>query len=122
MFESLTFSSDASWIPVADAIAKASLLFGAAGLVSFVLRRRSAAARHMIWTLALVGVLVLPVLSIALPRWQLPILTLKADIAPLAASNYQLPTPSSRLPVASSQLSVGPVLTGNWEPGTGNFG
>ena len=108
MFESLTFSSGASWISVADAIAKASLLFAAAGLVSFVLRRQSAAARHMIWTLALVSVLVLPALSIALPRWQLPILTLKGDISPLPAFGYQLPAPSSRMPVASSQLKHTP--------------
>jgi HEAT repeat protein/beta-lactamase regulating signal transducer with metallopeptidase domain len=108
MFESLTSSSGAWWIPVADAIAKASLLLIAAGLVSFVLRRRSAAARHMIWTLALVSVLVLPALTIALPRWRLPLLTLKGDASPLHAATYQLPAPSSRLPVASSQLQRAP--------------
>jgi HEAT repeat protein/beta-lactamase regulating signal transducer with metallopeptidase domain len=111
MFESLTISSGASWIPAADAIAKASLLFAAAGLGSLVLRRRSAAARHMIWTLALVGVLVLPALSIALPHWQLPILTLKGDTAPLPASSYQLPAPSSRLPVGSSQSKRTPSVS-----------
>jgi HEAT repeat protein/beta-lactamase regulating signal transducer with metallopeptidase domain len=108
MFESLSFSSGASWMPVADAIAKASLLFAAAGVVSFVLRRRSAAARHMIWTLALASVLVLPALSIAMPRWQLPILTLKGESSPLPASSYQLPAPSSPLPVASSELKRTP--------------
>ena len=104
MFESLTFSSGASWIPVADAIAKASLLFAGAGLVSFVLRRGSAAARHMIWTLALLSVLVLPALSLALPRWQLPIVTLPGETSTLPAASYQLPAPSSQFPVASSQL------------------
>ena len=42
-----------AWIGVADAIIKATLLFLAAGAASFLLRRRSAALRHMIWTLAL---------------------------------------------------------------------
>src|SRR5258705_1942912 len=102
MFD-LSIASGAAWLSVADAIAKATLLFAAAGLGSFVLRRRSAAARHMIWTLALVGVLVLPALSLALPHWQLPILTLEGDTAPLPASSSQLPAPSSRLPVGSSQ-------------------
>ena len=102
MFESLSFSSGASWIPVADAIAKASLLFAAAGLVSFVLRRGSAAARHMIWTLAMVSVLVLPALSIALPRWQLPILTLRGDTSQ-PASSYQLPAHRSTLPAPSME-------------------
>ena len=65
-----------SWIAPADAILKATLIFAAAGLVSFCLRRRSAAVRHMIWTLALVSVLVLPPLSLALPRWQVSLVTI----------------------------------------------
>lgn len=85
------------WLSVADAIAKATLLFAAAGFASFMLRRRSAAARHMIWTLALVSVLVLPVLSIALPRWQLPIVTLETD-----ASRSQPPAPSVQRPAHRS--------------------
>jgi HEAT repeat protein/beta-lactamase regulating signal transducer with metallopeptidase domain len=68
--------SGAAWVPLADAIAKATLLFGAAGVISALLRRASAATRHMVWTLALLSALVLPVLSLALPRWQLPIVTL----------------------------------------------
>src|SRR5256885_754522 len=65
------FASDlgTSWISVVDVVVKATLLFVSAGLVSFLLRRRSAALRHIIWTLALAGVLVLPMLSMALPRW-----------------------------------------------------
>lgn len=108
MFESLSLSSGASWIPVADAIAKASLLFAAAGLLSFVLRRRSAAARHTMWTLALLSVLVLPALSLALPRWQLPIITVHGDSAALPASDAQIPARSARLPVASSLLNRAP--------------
>lgn len=111
MFESLSYSAGASWISVADAIAKASLLFAAAGLVAFVLRRGSAAARHMIWTLALLSVLVLPALSMALPRWQLPLLTLERESPQLSASSSQLPAPSSRLPGVSSQLKRTPSVS-----------
>ena len=68
MFDLLSITSGAAWLPVADAVAKATLLFAAAGLTSFALRRRSAAARHMIWTLTLLSVLILPVLSVALPH------------------------------------------------------
>ena len=84
-------STGAAWMPIADAIAKATLLFAVAGVVSFVLRRGSAAARHMVWTLALISVLVLPVLSLALPRWQLSLVTLHAGsepaLSPLAAAD-----------------------------------
>jgi HEAT repeat protein/beta-lactamase regulating signal transducer with metallopeptidase domain len=99
------FSGDVgtSWIGVADAIVKATLLFLAAGLASFLLRRRSAALRHMIWTLALASVLVLPVLSIALPRWQWNLVTVES--ASQLASSYQLPATSSRAPASSSVVA-----------------
>src|SRR5918999_3267017 len=59
----------ALWIAV-----KASMVLGAAALVQVVLRRRaSAAARHLIWTLATLGVLGLPALSLLAPRWDVTI-------------------------------------------------
>ena len=38
-----------------------------------VLRRASASARHFVWTLGLLSALVAPAFSLALPRWELPI-------------------------------------------------
>src|SRR3954454_11681426 len=96
-----------SWIAVADGVAKATIIFLTAGLASFLLRGRSAAMRHMVWTLALVGVLILPALSIALPRWQLDLVTIEsASSFPLPASSSRLPASSSQLPASSSQLSA----------------
>ncbi len=49
---------------------KASVLLAAAALVQAVLYRRlSAAMRHLVWTLAVAGLLLLPILSLALPEW-----------------------------------------------------
>src|SRR3954452_7790296 len=63
--------------------------------------------RHMVWTLALVGVLILPALSFALPRWQLDLVTIEsASSSPLPASSSRLPASSSQLPASSSQLSA----------------
>ncbi len=111
-----------SWIPVADAIGKATLLFLAAGLASFVLRRRSAALRHMVWTLALASVLVLPVLSIALPHWEWNLVTIERESSSVAsyvlpaiqpgaerrepAANSRTPAAVSPEPRASSQPHV----------------
>ena len=51
---------------------KSSLLLIAAGLVHVVLRKRvSAASRHLLWTLAICGLLALPVFSGMLPAWTL---------------------------------------------------
>jgi HEAT repeat protein/beta-lactamase regulating signal transducer with metallopeptidase domain len=76
-----------SWLPVADAVVKATLLLAVAAVASTALRQASAALRHLIWTLALCGALALPVLAIALPRWQLPLLTVAspAELTPAAA-------------------------------------
>jgi HEAT repeat protein/beta-lactamase regulating signal transducer with metallopeptidase domain len=86
-----TLFSGSDWMPLADAIAKATILLAAAGLVSFALRHASAAARHLVWTLALTSALVLPVLSFALPRWQLTIVTLETP----AATPAVVDTPSA---------------------------
>jgi len=72
-------SSGAAWLPLADAIIKATLLFATAALASVALRKATAAARHLVWALALVSAMVLPLLSLALPRWQLPVVTLASS-------------------------------------------
>ncbi|MEO6212523.1 MAG: M56 family metallopeptidase, partial [Vicinamibacterales bacterium] len=69
-----------------DAVIKATLLLAAAALTTLALQRASAAARHLVWTVALLAALALPVLSIALPRWQVPIVTLTAS-APAAPAD-----------------------------------
>jgi beta-lactamase regulating signal transducer with metallopeptidase domain len=52
---------------VALILKPALILFGAAGLAS-ALRRRSAAARHAVWTGAILATLLLPLLGLVLPR------------------------------------------------------
>ena len=46
---------------------KSVAVLGAAWLFTVLLRRRSAAARHMVWTAAFAGLLALPVLSVVVP-------------------------------------------------------
>jgi beta-lactamase regulating signal transducer with metallopeptidase domain len=51
-----------------DVTLKATILLGLAGLLSVLLARRSPALRHFVWTLAVIGVLLLPVLSVTVPH------------------------------------------------------
>ena len=53
-----------------DMTIKATAILLAAWGASLLLRRGSAAARHMAWTAAVLGVLLLPVLSWTLPAWR----------------------------------------------------
>ncbi|MBN1942453.1 MAG: DUF4019 domain-containing protein [Phycisphaerae bacterium] len=57
-----------------DASLRCALLFALAGVVSWLLRKRSAALRHGVWTTAVVLALFLPVLSAVLPSWRLGVL------------------------------------------------
>ncbi len=66
---------------VLDAVAKASVILAVTALVAAVLRQASASARHFIWTLGLLSALAAPVLSVALPRWELPIVRVRAVAA-----------------------------------------
>ena len=53
---------------------KASFVVGVAGVANMILgRRQSAASRHLVWTLAVAGLLALPMLSALLPRWDIRI-------------------------------------------------
>ena len=55
---------------VFDSAFKGAVLLATAALVALVLWRASAAARHLVWLVAIVALLVVPVLSLALPQWR----------------------------------------------------
>jgi len=60
--------SESTWFSaIVGATLKSTVLLGGAWLVAFLLRRRSAAARHLVWTAAAAAVLALPFLSLSLP-------------------------------------------------------
>ncbi|HEV3262068.1 MAG TPA: S41 family peptidase [Gemmataceae bacterium] len=71
-----------------DASVKGVMVLPAAALLTLALRRRSAAVRHLVWSLAMVGLLGLPLLSLALPRWDVPVpAAWAAEPAPAAAES-----------------------------------
>jgi TonB family protein len=57
---------------VANVAWKSTVVLGAAWLITIVLRKRSAAARHVVWTAASAAILALPLLSISLPSLRIP--------------------------------------------------
>jgi TonB family protein len=61
-----------AWPILASAALKSTLVLGAAWLVAWLLRGRSAAARHMVWTAAAAALVALPMLSVALPALHIP--------------------------------------------------
>jgi beta-lactamase regulating signal transducer with metallopeptidase domain len=65
------------WITV-----KASVLMGVAAILQAVsYRRASAALRHLVWTIAIVGVLLLPIMALVLPEWAVVTRTAATNVA-----------------------------------------
>jgi beta-lactamase regulating signal transducer with metallopeptidase domain len=86
-FDESTFSA-ALWIAV-----KATALLGVAAFAQLVMRTRwSAATRHLVWTLALVSVLLLPVMTAVLPDWAVPI---RSASASRSAAPHVTPAPEA---------------------------
>ena len=82
---------------LADTTMKSFVIFAVAGVFAFCLRRRSAAMRGFIWSMAIVGCLIIPLLSLVLPKWELGIL----PEAPVSIAPIQLsPKPVSSIPIA----------------------
>lgn len=57
-----------------DVAFKATVLLGLTAVALLALRRASAAARQLVATLGLAGVLVLPAASLLAPRWEIPLI------------------------------------------------
>lgn len=77
------------WLPAALwMIARASVLLALAVIAQALIRRRSSAAtRHLVWTLAIVSLLLLPAVALLLPTWEVPV--------PIAQASSLPPSPSS---------------------------
>jgi beta-lactamase regulating signal transducer with metallopeptidase domain len=99
-------SSLQSALPILfDAAIKGAILVAVAGIAAYVLRSRSAASRHAVWTAAVVGHLAIPALVLILPAWTMPVLPAAPWMAAgpsAAASPASTPNTAQLTPVADN--------------------
>jgi hypothetical protein len=94
---------------------KSTAIMAVAAVVAGLMRRRgSAASRHLVWVLAVAGVLILPIASIVVPSWEIPIwraTTAAASVAPIAGvKEFQRPMDAvSGEPIAAAGTSPASV-------------
>jgi TonB family protein len=101
---------------LAGAAFKSMFVLGAAGLVALVLRRSSAAVRHIVWTAAFAGLLALPGLTVSLPG--LPVVALPQGVVFQAQAGRSLTVAARNeseqtKPPAPTHTARKPVL--GWE-------
>ena len=91
---------------------RATVILAGAWAATKLLKRASAATRHLIWTSAIAGILALPILSAMLPKWNVPVVTVPAVIPTVPAA------PEGNSTTASSQApsAAGPAMTSGAMP------
>ncbi len=83
-----------------EILLRVTVLLLAAALVASVLRRSSAALRHLVWTLSLAGTLLIPLCAWLLPAWQWAVLPQRQAAAMPAIAAVPLP---ANAPVADDR-------------------
>lgn len=104
--------SAAVWPLVVQLAMDATILLGAASVACLIMRRASAALRHGVWTVAVVGLLILPGLRVALPDVPLRRLVLvdtSAEMPPSAVNAPAIVEPAADIMTASQAKMPGSV-------------
>src|SRR5258708_25283763 len=84
----------ASSLLLVDSAVKGTALLMLAAVAALILRRDSAATRHLVWLLAIVAMLAVPVVSAMLPQWHvLPEWAGGPRLAALAPANPAILSP-----------------------------
>ena len=90
-----------------DTTLKSFVIFAIAGVFTFCLRRKSAAVRGFVWSMAIVGCLIVPLFSLVLPKWELRILPeTHVSITPIQLSTK----PVSSIPITPTLSQPDPVI------------
>ena len=87
---------------ILDSALKGVALLALASITAFVLYKSSAATRHLVWLVAVVALLIVPVLSLALPKWR---------VLPKWTATSLGQTTELAIPTSTQRSSEQPALT-----------
>ena len=97
-----------------DTTMKSFVIFAVAGLFAFCLRRKSAAVRGFVWSMAIVGCLIIPLFAFILPKWEvnvLPEMPIRPETYRLTDDAQSSITLVSNAPSQSLSEGVAPAQT-----------
>jgi hypothetical protein len=107
LMDALAGSAPALWL--LEIAVKATALLALAAALTVMLRRASAATRHLVWAAGLAGTLVLPMAGTVLPGWTVP---LTPALVETVARPRPMPAPSAAAvprnpePVSASSADI----------------
>ena len=101
---------------LASVAVKGSLVLGAASMAAFLLRRRSAAVRHLVWVSAFTALLALPLLTVSLPALRMPV---TSALLPSGALFHGVASAGTDAPASAVHQSARPSAAAEsrrWRP------
>ena len=84
-----------------------TVILALAAVATLLLRRAAAALRHLVWGLAVFGLLAAPVLSALLPRWEVPLASLQRSAATELVPEIYLQKPPTADTANAARAAVG---------------
>jgi TonB family protein len=99
-----------------NAALKSTAVLAIAWLAAFLLRKRSAAARHMVWTGAAAALVALPVLAVVLPALHVPVLLAPVNTGILFQTTVTASGAAGAVSNASHAAGAVPVAPAPWRP------
>ena len=104
-----------------DATLKSIVIIAVAGIFGFILRHQSAALRGLVWSLAIVGCLIVPVCSLAFPKWDVGVLPgasgeHESDVLVETSPPPAMPVPIPSRPSPSNVMSPTQVTPSPLQP------
>lgn len=97
LFDSvLNFSNSIFWFEsIVDLTIKGTIILGAAIIFSQIWKNSSAAIRHSILCLAILGILIVPIFSSVLPPWEIPYFNSALPEKPVLTSSNEAGKPGN---------------------------
>jgi beta-lactamase regulating signal transducer with metallopeptidase domain len=113
-----TLSEGAAYAALLLTVKATSVLGVAAAATWLMSRRGSSAARHFVWTLAIVGLLLLPALSVLVPEWPVVVRRVPATrgAARILASTISVSEPESAGTPVSDDHAITPAAVPAADP------